>query len=185
VKVPKIGIRREVFATPYFTLVGKGLAGDDRGDPFYSLEMADYVVVVAATPNGDLVLVRQFRPAVEALTIELPAGHVEAGQTPEEAARRELLEETGFAAGRVTLLGRLRPDTGRLANHMWVFVALGVEAQPGHVGEAGIEVLTATPSELARLLAEGAFDHALHVAALLMAVQRGCVALPATEGNAT
>ena len=174
-----------MFATPYFKLVGKRLADDEAGDPFYSLEMPDYVTVVATTTAGDLILVKQFRPAVEAITLELPAGHVDAGQTPEEAARRELLEETGFAAVNTIFVGRLSPDTGRLANRMWVFVAPAVEPQSGHIDEPGIEVVTVTPAELARLLAEGLFDHALHLAALLLAVQRGYLALPAREGNAT
>jgi ADP-ribose pyrophosphatase len=184
-KTPRIGSRREVLATPYFTLVGKRMAGNDQGDPFYSLEMDDYVTVVATTIAGDVVLVRQFRPAVEAITIELPAGHVNAGQTPDEAARRELLEETGFSASQLTLVGQLRPDTGRLANRMWVFFAPVVEAQAGHGGEAGIDVIAVTPGDLARLITRGEFDHALHVAALLLAARYGHLTLPPAENDAT
>jgi len=54
--------------------------------------------VLAITRDKTFVLVRQFRPAIEMFTLELPGGHVEEGETPEQSARKELLEETGFGA---------------------------------------------------------------------------------------
>src|ERR1700687_2612926 len=92
-------------------------------EPHYSLRTRDYVGVVAVTTNGELLLVRQFRPAVWETTLELPSGHVEPGQTPEEAARTELLEETGHEANSFELVGDFSPDTGRLGNRMWCFFA--------------------------------------------------------------
>ena len=171
---PAIIRRDEVFTTPYFRLVGKHLAGT-HGDPFYALELPDYVSIVAQTPAGDLVLVRQFRPAVEAVTLELPAGLVDAGDTPDNTARRELKEETGFIADTVALVGCLKPDTGRLGNRMWVYYAPGVVRHG--VPEEGMEVVVQTPAQLSRALADGVFDHALHVAALLLAVQLGHLVL--------
>ena len=66
--------------------------------PFYMLELPDYVSVIALTPARELLLVRQHRPVVGRETLELPSGHVDPGERPEDAARRELLEETGFDA---------------------------------------------------------------------------------------
>jgi len=169
--------RETVFATPYFSLVAKRLA-QQSGDPFYSLALTDYVTVVAVTSANEFVLVRQYRPAVEAFTLELPAGHVDAGHTPEQAARTEMLEETGFVPAEITFLGCLKPDTGRLGNRMWVYFAGGLTARAGHVPEAGIDVVLLPATELAAYLADGRFDHALHVAALMLAVQAGCLALP-------
>jgi ADP-ribose pyrophosphatase len=173
----KIDRRDAAFATPYFTLVAKHLAGTPEGDPYYALELPDYVSVVAQTASGDIVLVRQYRPAVESVTLELPAGLVDAGRTPDETAVRELKEETGFVADRVTLVGCLKPDTGRLANRMWVYFASGVVRDVSSAPEAGMEVVVQTKAQLARALADGVFDHALHVAALLLAVQLGHLAL--------
>ena len=173
---PTIIRRDEVFKTPYFRLIGKHVAGE-AGDPFYALELPDYVSIVALTTNGDLVLVRQFRPAVEAVTLELPAGLVDVGDTPERTAIRELKEETGFVAERVTLVGCMKPDTGRLGNRMWVYFAPGVVPDRGAAPETGMEVVIHTPAQVAHALAGGTFDHALHVAALLLAVQLGYLSL--------
>jgi 8-oxo-dGTP pyrophosphatase MutT (NUDIX family) len=174
---PTISRCDEVLKTPFFRLVGKHLADAPGADPFYALELPDYVSIVAQTTNGDVVLVKQYRPAVEAVTLELPAGLVDDGGTPDETAIRELKEETGFVADRVTLVGCLKPDTGRLANRMWVYFATGVVRDASAVPEAGMEVVVQTKTQLARALANGQFDHAQHVAALLLAVQLGHLSL--------
>jgi len=180
---PKIGQRDEVFKTPYFTLVGKRLVDAPDGDPFYALALPDYVSIVPVTTDGDIVLVRQFRPAVETVTLELPAGLIDAGGTAEETAIRELREETGFVAHGVTLAGCLKTDTGRLDNRMWVYFAPGVVRDAAATPEEGMEVVTLTPGQMSRALADGTFDHALHVAALLLTVQAGYLRLPAIEAH--
>jgi ADP-ribose pyrophosphatase len=172
-----IASRETLLTTPYFRVIGKRLSEQRGGEPYYSLELLDYVSVVATTVDGSFVLVRQFRPAVEAVTIELPAGHVEVGQSPEDAARVELLEETGFIATSVRLVGCLRTDTGRLANRMWVYFAPAVAPSSDWEPEDGIELVVATAAEMTRWLGEGTFDHALHVAAIFLAVQAGCIEL--------
>lgn len=177
VNAPAIVARETVLTTPYFQVVGKRLDGQPDGEPYYSLELLDYVSVVATTADGRFVLVRQFRQAVEAMTLELPAGHVELGQTPEAAARAELVEETGYAAKSVTLVGCLRPDTGRLANRAWVYVAPAAERTSRWEPEPGIDVVVATRDELAQWLRDGTFDHAIHVASIFLAVQAGCIRL--------
>jgi len=175
---PRTIVTREaVLTTPFFRLVEKRLDGQTTGEPYYSLDLLDYVCVVATTADGSFVLVRQFRPAVEAVTLELPAGHVEAGQEPEDAAQRELAEETGFAATSLHLVGCLRPDTGRLGNRMWIYWAGAVQRMSSWEPEAGIEVVVAQPAQVARWLSDGTFDHALHVASLFLSVQAGYITL--------
>lgn len=176
-KHPAIGERETVLTTPFFKLVGKRLAGQTGGEPYYSLDLLDYVSVVATTTDGRFVLVRQLRAAVEAVTLELPAGHVESGQEPETAARVELSEETGYTATAMTLAGCLRPDTGRLANRMWVYCATGVTLRTGWTPEPGLEVVLASPAEMEQFIAEGPFDHALHVASIFLAIRAGCIKL--------
>jgi 8-oxo-dGTP pyrophosphatase MutT (NUDIX family) len=124
-----------------------------------------------------VLIVRQYRPAVEHETLELPSGLVDPGETPKEAARRELLEETGYEAGEMELLGGMEPDVGRLGNRIWACVAKGVRPVEGRVPEDGIAVLTWSMEELSQAMVDGRFDHALHVAVVMIAVLKGGVRL--------
>jgi ADP-ribose pyrophosphatase len=176
----RITKREAVLTTPYFRLIAKTL--DEGGDPYYSVQTHDYVSVLAVTPAGDIPLVRQYRPAVESDSLELPSGHVDPGETPEQAAARELAEETGYA-GRLELLGCLKPDTGRLGNRMWCFFAGDAERVPGpHTPEVGVDLVVCGPGDRPRLLAPPLFDHALHLAVLQMALVQGKLPLAGLGG---
>jgi ADP-ribose pyrophosphatase len=164
------------FATPWFEVLAKTMKPGEA--PYYSLRLPDYAAVVAITEDQRVLAVRQYRPAVERPTIELPSGLVDPGESPAEAARRELLEETGYEAAEVEVLGSMEPDTGRLGNRIWSCVATGARRVEGRAPEEGIEVLTYSFPELARATAEGEFNHALHVAVLLVAMVKGRVRLP-------
>jgi len=158
------------FATPWFEILAKTMKLGEA--PYYSLRLPDYAAVVALTEDQRVLAVRQYRPAVERYTVELPSGLVDPGESPAEAARRELLEETGYEA-EVEVLGSMEPDTGRLGNRIWSCVATGLRRVEGRVPEDGIEVLTYSLPDLARATAEGEFNHALHVAVLLVAMVKG------------
>lgn len=148
------------------------------GEPHYAIACQDYVGVVALTCDGELLLVRQFRPALWERTLEIPAGHVEPGQTPEQAARAELLEETGHEAPSFEPLGVFAPDTGRMSNRMWGFFA--ANAAPtrlaGYRPEAEIEVVRHRGGVRA-LTQEQEFKSALNRALLFEAVAQGKLAL--------
>ena len=159
------------FSTPWFDLVAKTMRPGE--EPYYSLRLPDYVVVIAMTTDERVLAVRQYRPAVEQYTIEFPSGLVDAGETPADAARRELLEETGYEADQIEILGPMSTDNGRLSNRIWSCVATGVRPVPGRGPEDGIELLSFSIPELATAITEGSFDHALHIAVLMAAVLRG------------
>ncbi len=160
-----------MLTTPWFEVVSEPAAD---GRPYYMLELGDYVCVVAVTADGQMVLVRQHRPVVARETIELPSGHVDPGETPEQAGRRELLEETGFVAGDMELMGTLVPDVGRLTNRMWCYFAADVQTgrRPADDGE-GVSLVTMPVADALRLATDGTMDHALNLSALFLAVARG------------
>jgi len=160
-----------VFSVPWFDIVARSL--DACAEPYYVVRPNDYVTVLAATAEGSFLLVRQYRPAVGAETLELPSGHVENGESPEAAARRELAEETGYESGRFELLGTLVPDTGRMGNKLWCFYADGATpVRSPVIREEGVELVQCQPSELIRQVGEGKIDHALNLAVLLLAAMR-------------
>jgi ADP-ribose pyrophosphatase len=158
------------YRTPWFDLLAKTMK--DGEAPYYSLSVADYVGILAITTDRRILAVRQYRPAVERYTIEFPAGLVDAGETPLETANRELLEETGYEAGTVELLGEMLTDTGRLTNRIWACLATGVRRVEGYRAEDGMETLSYSLPELMNATVEGEFNHALHVAILMLAVAK-------------
>jgi len=160
---------KTVFETPWFKIQ----ATEDQ-PPHYLIQQADFVVVVATDTRGRLLLVRQFRPAAARMTLELPAGHVNPGETPEQSARKELLEETGHEAEEFELLGTLSPSTARFTNRMWCFFAQAARLSPDHEQqlEAGLQPVLYDRG-LEKLLAEPEFFSATSHAALLRAVWRG------------
>ena len=130
-----------VFHTPWFQVLSRKIAGDSQ--PHYCIQTSDFVVIVALDVQDRLLLVRQFRAAANQITLELPAGHIEPGETPEEAARKELCEETGYEAEKLELLGKHSPSTARFTNLMWIYFAPNVQLAraPAYAREAGLEAV--------------------------------------------
>ena len=159
------------------SVLGPGFSGDE---PYYALEQPDYVHVLALTPDGEILMVRQYRPAVETFTMEFPSGHVEPGETPEQCAKRELQEETGYTADRFELLGRLNPDTGRLSNTMWCFSASGVTrlGGTGRVPEVALEPVRVPLQRYLAQLLDGSRLNCMDLATLMMAASRGVIEMP-------
>ncbi len=168
--------REIVFDTPWFQVLAEQARGG--GQPHYVIQGADFVVIVAVTPQHQILLVRQYRVAVAAVTLELPAGHIDPGETPEQAARRELLEETGYAAADFELLARLSPSVARFTNHMWCFLA--ADAKPVEEAEvkreAGVDLVLYDHGVKA-LIEDKEFYSAPSCAALLFGVLRGGLAV--------
>jgi ADP-ribose pyrophosphatase len=172
----KIRNRRETVISPWVSLVERTV-DDADGRPlgsFHSIAQADYVNILAETREGEIVLVEQFRPARETVTLELPGGLVDAGEEAIVTALRELREETGYDATEPpVLLGKLIPDTGRLDNWCWFFHAKNVVAVPGWQHEEGLTRHLLPKAEFIAALRNGRFLHALHIAAIALAIVEG------------
>jgi len=169
--IPVVLGKKEVFATPWVRLMEKQVDLADGGAPqaFYALDQSDYVAMVAVTPSGKVLTVRQYRPAVEQFTLELPAGTIEHGEDPQVACLRELEEETGHTPLKVKSLGTYFPDTGRMLNIQHAYF-IEVSEQPAHPPtEAGVELEYYSFSELQEQIRNGEFRHQLHISVLLLA----------------
>lgn len=159
------------FQTPWFELVAKTIQPEEA--PYYSLRLPDYAAVVALTEDQRILVVRQYRPAVEQFTLELPSGIIDPGETPAGTALRELVEETGYQAAAVEVIGSMFVDTGRLSNRIWTCVAKGVQPVRQHTPEPGIEVFAWSLQELWQAARTGDFGLCLHVSVLMQAVLAG------------
>jgi 8-oxo-dGTP pyrophosphatase MutT (NUDIX family) len=134
---------------------------------FYVLDAPDWVNVVPVTPGGALVCVRQYRPGTDEITLEVPGGMMDAGETPKEAARRELREETGCEARKMIPLGVVDPNPALQSNACHTFLATAARhtQPPAPDGAEELETERVALSETSRLVREGRIRHALVVVA--------------------
>ena len=139
---------------------------------FYVVSMADWVMVVALTKDGKLVLVRQYRHGSREAGLEVPGGlHERAAEGTAEAAARELTEETGYGGGTWLFLGELRPQPALLSNRAWIYLAkeLELRAEPGPDAGEDIEVVLLAPEKIPACIVSLQMNNAMTVAALALA----------------
>ena len=142
---------------------------DGRVNPeFYVLEYPSWVNVIARDREGRFVMVRQYRHGLGAMSTELVAGVVEAGEEPEAAARRELMEEAGYGGGRWTLQAVISGNPSTTNNLTYCFLAEDVE----HLGSQhldateSIEPLLLSRDELMDLMMSDEMKQSLMLAPL-------------------
>lgn len=134
---------------------------------FYVLESADWVNVIPLTPRNEVVLIRQYRHGIRESTLEIPGGIVEESDSPETAARRELIEETGYKESEMQLLGSVHPNPAFLTNRCYTFVAKNVSClkEQEQDEKEDIEVLVRPLEQIPALIRDGEITHALVLAA--------------------
>ncbi|MBO0952892.1 NUDIX hydrolase [Fibrella forsythiae] len=160
-----------VYAEPWLTVRRDAVRLQNGGyiPDYYTLEYPDWINVVAVTKGGELVLLRQYRHGIKQVAYELCAGCVDPGEQPLEAARRELLEETGYGGGEWRLLMTLSANPGTHTNLTYSYLALGVEKrqEPDLELTEEISVHLVELQELLPLLDGGQVLQSLHMAPLL------------------
>jgi ADP-ribose pyrophosphatase len=178
---PKIKSRRTIDISPWMKVIEREVefAPGRPSERYHAVGQQDYIAIVARTPDGLIPIVRQYRPAVESFTWELPAGMTDPGEDPATTCARELLEETALPARTMHALGTFAPCTARLSNRVHSFFVETGPRVSGHPGEAGIEVKLVGPAELADLIRAGTFTLQLHIGALMLAGMRGFIDLAA------
>jgi 8-oxo-dGTP pyrophosphatase MutT (NUDIX family) len=142
---------------------------DVLGKNFSILQCPDWVQTLAVTPDEKAVLVRQYRQGTREISLELPGGVIEPGQTPLEAGRRELMEETGYAAEAFHQLAAFRPNPAIQTNTAYAFVAdNAVLSGPTNFDpNEDLDLVLAPLEELRDLVLQGKIDHVIMVAAIL------------------
>lgn len=132
------------------------------------LESVDWINIVALTPEGLSIMVDQYRFGIGARTLETPGGMVDPGEDALTAAKRELLEETGYGGGEWSYLGAVEPNPAihpHLCHH---FLADGVERiknpDPGPGEAIGLKFLSL--ADIRTAMADGRLRHALALSAL-------------------
>ncbi len=139
-----------------------------RAHDFYVLEAPDWINVIPLTPEGEVVLIRQYRHGVGAVMLEIPGGMVDDGEDdPLAAAARELREETGYEAAALELIGVSTPNPAILDNRLYSYLARDVRlaAAPQFDGREYIEVELAPLAQIPQLIRSGRISHALTIAA--------------------
>ena len=124
---------------------------------YHVLNQNDFCLMVAVTATGEVPLVRQYKHGARDVVLEFPAGLVEDDETPDAAASRELLEETGYA-GRMHCAGTLLTSPSRNRNLAYVFVILDAKqvCEPEPEETEQIEVVMTPLARLPGLVAQGA-----------------------------
>lgn len=143
-------------------------------DDYYVLEYSGWVNVVAMTEDDKFILIKQYRHAVSEVIREVPGGCVDPGETPEDAAKRELLEETGYVFDKIEPLSVLYANPATADNKTYAFLATGgKKVQEQHLDEnEEIVVELVSPEELKELLYGNQIAHGLHVSAIFYALTK-------------
>lgn len=166
----------KLLETPYFALRSDGYRLPDGAvkDPYYVVERPDAAIIFPLTTEGEVVLVRQYRPPLGRMELGLPAGLVERGEDPKRAARRELAEETGFGGGEWEPLTALASSPSLKDNWAHLFLARGVEkdASPDLDEHERVEVVTVPVGDLAGLVFSGKIVSSSGVAAVMLSLHR-------------
>ncbi len=132
------------------------------------VEHSDCVAIVAIDADNNVLLVKQFRKAVEKELLEIPAGGIEPGEDPVAAVRRELQEEAGYLPGKVEKLGGFYSSPGFCTEYLYLYLA--TELTPGRLfaeDTAGIELVRTPVSDIPGLITSGSICDSKSIAGLL------------------
>jgi len=134
---------------------------------FNVVEMPDCVQVVPITRTGDVLMVEQYRHGAAMASLEFPAGRIEPGETPAEAAARELLEETGYVADSIVPMHTVRPDPAILTNriHLLAATACARTREPAQDEGEAVHVRIVSPTDVDALIRDGLVHHSVTITA--------------------
>ncbi len=144
-------------------------------DEFHVLEYPDWACIVCRTENDGIVMVEQYRHGLGKIIRELPAGSISPAEPALETARRELLEETGFAAENWRFLGKFATEPSRHTSWAHFFFADGARkvSEPSLDSGEDIQAVVIPLAALGEQLEEGTLVHGVQLSAILLAERQG------------
>ena len=157
--------------TKWFTIESEPVHDGKNLDqePFYRIVIPDSILIVAFTREGKVILVRQYRQANGQHTLEFPAGYVDEREKPEEAACRELYEETGYTCDSMNLLSIGLPWISRVKGKSFLFYAKNAIRDQDFEPKENIEVIPLSLNELEQLSVKGEFEQVHGLGLLILA----------------
>ena len=166
--------RKEAFKTPVFTVTERTSVSPDGTEGVYIVNEAPDWVIVIPDDGENFLMVRQWRHGEKSLSIEFPGGVIDKGEVPLEAAKRELLEETGATAKKMTFLGSMNPNPALFANHVHVFLAEDLEFSGKQDLDADeyVNYLEISKSEVIKKMGSPEYCHALMASAAALYLAR-------------
>ena len=131
------------------------------------MEVPTWVNIIPLTPEGEVILVNQYRFGMEKNSLEIPGGMADDGEDAMEAAIRELKEETGYEGNKVIEIGRVESNPAIMSNHTYTYLALNCErsGEQNLDGTEDIELKLTHINDIPDLIKKRRIEHALVVSA--------------------
>jgi ADP-ribose pyrophosphatase len=162
--------KKKTKISKWLTLVTNSVRYGNKIEDYHSLITKDYVSIVALNKKKEIILVKQFRPAMNEYTIELPGGMVDSNLDPITTAQNELSEETGYVLTQpLKKIGRIDIDYGRISNNAYGFFANNVSLIKDLKTEKFIETVTVPIDKFIARITNNSYSHSPHISFVLLA----------------